>query len=128
VPDAIVRPDGTVSPLRAHSWVSGIEQKVSRNLALSLYYSGFSAGRQFVTDEDGSLIGWGYPGSSNSNNRLFHQVTGIYAWRFMTTESRGSGQWNFQYSYMMRKPWDVGSGPSTASSHMFLTQIRLNLP
>jgi hypothetical protein len=128
VPDVIVRPDGTVSPLRANSWVSGIEQKVSRNLALSLYYSGFSAGRQFVTDEDGSLIGWGYPGSSNSNNRLLHQVTGIYAWRFMTTENRGSGQWNVQYSYMMRKPWEVGSGPSTAFSHMFLTQIRYNLP
>jgi hypothetical protein len=127
-PDAIVRPDGTVSPLRAHSWVTGIEQKVSRDLALAFYYSGFSVGRQFVTDEDGSMIGWGFAGSSNSNNRLFHQVTGIYVWRFMTTESRGSGQWNFQYSYMMRKPWDVGSGPSTASSHMFLTQIRLNLP
>jgi hypothetical protein len=128
VPDAIVRPDGTVSPLRAHSWVSGIEQRASRDVSLALYYSGFFAGRQFVLDEDGSLIGWGYPGSPNSNNRLLHQLTALYTWRFLATETRGSGQWNFQYSYLMRKPWDVGNGSSTAFGNMFLTQIRYNLP
>jgi hypothetical protein len=37
-------------------------------------------------------------------------------------------QWNTQLSWVRREPWSTGTGPSSASTVMVLTQIRYNLP
>ena len=128
IPDVIVRADGTISPVRSASWVGGVEQVVSKDFSIAAYYSGAYAYRNHGVDSDGMYLGFGYPGSSNSNNRRIQQFTGVFTWRTFKTENRGSMQWSTQFSNFRRDPWSVGSGPIYADMFMMLTQIRYNLP
>jgi hypothetical protein len=84
--------------------------------------------RSDSVDSDGGHIGFGYPGSPNANNRAIDEVTGVFGWQPWKIAGRGSMQWNNQVSWLRRTPWSTGSGPSSAHSVMFLTQIRYNLP
>ena len=76
VPDAAFRRDGSISTIGTTSWVGGVEQKISPRLSLGGYYSGVDTDANFDLDTDGSYIGFGFPGSSNSNNRRIQEITG----------------------------------------------------
>ena len=127
VPDVVVRPNGDISPIKAHSWVSGFEWAPTRRSTFFVYYSGVYAGRNLVRDTDGSTIGFGYPGS-NAARRLIHELSTGWAQLFWNSESAGSIQFNSQYSYIVNAPWYAGSGPSTANANLVFGQIRYNLP
>ena len=100
VPDVAFRSDGSISPIGTTSWVGGVEQKISPRLSLGGYYSGVNTDDNFDLDTDGSYIGFGYPGASNSNNRRIQEVTGTASYQFLKSPDRGSGQFNLQVSWL----------------------------
>jgi hypothetical protein len=127
-PDVAFDRDGSVSTIRTSSWVAGIEQKVFSRASVAGYYSGIVIENTFDRDEDGSFIGYGFPGSSNANNRKIHELTGTLSTLTMQTENRGSAQLGLQLSWLTREPWSRGNGPASASALLFFAQMRYNLP
>jgi hypothetical protein len=106
-----------------------VDQGLTKEVAFSGYYSGVYAKNNFALDTDGKWVGYGFPGSFDSNNRIIHEATGVIAIRVFKTENRGSVQFNNQFSWLSRSPWaPTSSGLRNAASFMFLTQMRYNLP
>ena len=127
VPDVVFRSDSSISPIRTWSWVGGIEQEVSK-WTFGGYYSGVYIYRNVALDTDGSFIGYGFPNSSNSNNRLIHEATVTASMKIWGTEERGSIQLSLQGSALQRKPWAPEEGLGSAKAGLFFAQIRYNLP
>jgi len=128
VPDVIVRANGDISPIKAYSWVSGLEIAPSTRTGLYVYYSGVYGQKNVAVDTDGSFIGWGYPGASNAADRTIQEVTPGFSHTFWKQENLGSVQLGIQYSYLVLHAWVAGTGPGEAHAHMILGQIRYNLP
>jgi hypothetical protein len=127
VADTAFTGDGSIEPIGSTSWVAGVEQRISSTLSVAGYYSGVDTDERVAIDTDGSFIGFGFPGSSNSNNRAIREVTATGSWATVTTADRGSVQLSLQGSWVKREPWSA-SGPAAARSFMFFAQIRYNLP
>lgn len=128
VPDAIVRANGDISPIKSYSWVSGLEIAPNSRTGLYLYYSGLYGQKNVSVDADGSFIGWGYPGASNAADRTIQEISPGFSHTFWKQENLGSVQLGVQYAYVVSHPWVTGTGPSNAHTHMVLGQIRYNLP
>ena len=129
VPDAAFRTDGSISLIDTTSWVGGVEQSLTPRASIAGYFSGVKAGDTYYTDRDGSFIGFGFPGSSISNNRSIREFTLTGAYQIVRTPDRGSAQFNTQFAWLTREPWSIpASRLSSARSFMFLAQVRYNLP
>ena len=128
VPDAAFTADGSIEPITATSYVFGLEQKLSPTLSLAGYYSGVETDAESFVDTTGAFIGFGFPGSSNSNNDSIREGTITFGWQPFKIANRGSVQLNTQLSWLERKPFDRGSGPASAEAFMFFAQLRYNLP
>jgi hypothetical protein len=128
IPDVIVRANGDISPIKAYSWVSGLEIAPSTRTGLYVYYSGVYGQKNVAVDTDGSFIGWGYPGASNAAERTIQEITPGFSHTFWKQENLGSVQLGIQYAYVVLHPWVAGTGPSAAHTQMVLGQIRYNLP
>jgi hypothetical protein len=129
VPDAAFRSDGSISLIDTTSWVGAVEQALTPRVSVAGYYSGVKAGDTYFTDRDGRFIGFGFPGSSTSNNRSIREFTLTGAYQVVRTPDRGSAQFNTQVSWLTREPWSTpASGLSSARTFMFLAQVRYNLP
>ena len=129
VPDAAFDSDGSIRLIDTTSWVAAVEQTLTQRVSLAGYYSGVEVGEKYFTDHDGSFIGFGFPGSSLTNNRNIHEFTLTGAYQVVRTADRGSAQFNTQVSWLRREPWSTPtSGLSSAKSFMFLAQVRYNLP
>jgi len=70
-PDVVVRPNLTINPLPVASWVTGIEQGVSKNVSVAAYYSGGWAQRASYRQSDATYVGCGFPDS----NRQIEEAT-----------------------------------------------------
>ena len=127
-PDAVFRGDGSISLIGTTSWVGGIEQMLGSTYSLGGYYSGVVIDRNYSVDGDGDFIGYGFPGSSNSNNRKIDEITATFGWRLVNSPTRGSAQLGVQTSWLSRTPWDRNSGPRSADAILFYAQLRYNLP
>lgn len=127
-PDVSISADGAIHPIPATSWVVGFEYRISAPFSIAVYDSGVRIGRSDSIDADGTFIGFGYPGSPNTDNRSIDEVTGVFGWQPWKIAGRGSMQWNSQVSWLRRTPWSTDSEPASAHAVMFLTQIRYNLP
>jgi hypothetical protein len=128
VPDASFGPDGSIRPIGTVSWVGGIEQRVSPRASLGAYHSGVTIDHSYALDFNGDYIGFGFPGSPDSNNRRIQELTATFSYLVTKTERRGSVQLGLQTSWLERVPWSRGSGPSSASAFLFFAQLRYNLP
>jgi hypothetical protein len=128
VPDAAFRRDGSIRTIGTRSWVGGVEQRISPTLSLAGYYSGLDTDASFDLDTDGSYIGFGFPGSSNSNNRKIQEITGTASYQFVQSPDRGSGQFILQASWLKRDPSWQGNGLPSAKAFLFFAQVRYNLP
>lgn len=127
-PDVSIDAAGTIHPIPTASWVAGVEYRITAPVSIGVYDSGMRIRHSYSVDTDGTLVGFGYPGSPDSNNRAIDEITGVIGWQPWKIAGRGSMQWNNQVSWLRRIPWSIGSGPSSAQTIMFLTQIRYNLP
>jgi hypothetical protein len=130
-PDVIVRPNGSLSSVHAGSTVDGFELQAKKTLFYA-YYGGTFIGRNSAVDTSGTkpvLVGYGYAGSPNSQNRSIHEPTFGLTQTFWRDPRYGALQLMLQYSYLLRYPWAVASGaPKDAHASMVFINLRYLLP
>ncbi|HTA45228.1 MAG TPA: hypothetical protein VK789_22425 [Bryobacteraceae bacterium] len=127
-PDFIVRANGALSPIHADSWISGVEATV-KNTLLYAYYSGDYIGRNVAIDTNGSLIGYGYKGSSNSQNRSIQEVTFGFNQTMWRNPRYGAINVMGQYEWLERMPWYVAAGsPKNTHDNTIYFDLRYTLP
>ncbi len=128
-PDIIVRADGSLSALHADSWVSGLEGTF-KNTLLYTYYSGDYIGRNVAIDANGtSLIGYGYRGAANSQNRSIQEVTFGFNQTIWKDAKYGAVNLMGQYEYLMRLPWYIAvNAPKGTHDNTIYFNVRYTLP
>lgn len=128
IPDFILRADGSISPIHAGGTTDGLELTV-KNTLLFLYYGGAYAGRDVAVDTNGSLVGYGYHGSANSNNRVMEEITGGFNQTMWKNPRYGAVSLIGQYEYAWREPWYIAIGnPKAAHDSAIYIDIRYTLP
>ncbi len=129
-PDAIVRADGSISPVHTYSTVDGFEAKAAKNTLLYGYYGGIYVKRNTAADANGTtLIGYGFAGSPNSQNRAIQEGTFGAVQTLWKNEGYGSLSLIAQYSYLTRNPWYAAIGaPKSARTNMYWIDLRYTLP
>ena len=76
-----------------------------------------------------TIIGFGGPGSPNTNNRAIQQATFDWISTFWRNPRHGALQAYTQYSYLTRAPWYVAPGtPKNAHLSMVYVGLRYVLP
>lgn len=128
-PDAVVRPDGTVSPVRSAAGIAGLEFKPGANWLLYGYYGGTYIWRNFSQVAPDQFLGYGFPGSPTSANRAIQEATAGLTYTFWKNPNYGALQLIAQYSYVTRSPWSVPAGsPRAAHTNMVFANLRYVLP
>src|SRR6202171_2382302 len=129
-PDLIVRNDGSLSPIKSGSTVSGFEF-THKNSFLYAYYGGLYVQRNFVPDPSSStvpIVGYGYTGAPNGQNRAIQEETIGFNQTLWRDAKYGALNFMGQYSYLSRHPWVVGSRVKDAHLNMFFLNLRYTLP
>ncbi|HEY1213337.1 MAG TPA: hypothetical protein VGE93_06860, partial [Bryobacteraceae bacterium] len=128
-PDAIVRADGTLSPVHAYSTLDGFEANIAKNTLISVLYGAAYFGRNVALDTNGKYIGYGYSGSPNSNNRNVQEATFDVVRTLWKSPSYGALSLIGQYSYLWRDPWYVAPGGArNARTNLYYLNLRYTLP
>jgi hypothetical protein len=138
-PQLVVRPnlagdDVSLSMVHAGAGSAGLEWIANEKEAFAAYYGADHYGRNFFPDttdtaHPGTIIGFGGPGSPNTNNRAIQQVTFDWLQTFWKHPRYGALQSYVQYSYLTRSPWYVGVGePRDAHLNMVYFGFRYVLP
>ena len=136
-PDAVVKPNGTISPIHSGSGVAGFEWQIMPRLLIDSYYSGAYFARNFgllastakpTPSCDGvsgfTCVGFGFPGSANTNNRAIQEGTIGFTQTLWGSPKYGKLQFITQSSYVVRSPWSVTTG-NPKNAHAFLEYIDL---
>jgi hypothetical protein len=133
-PDFIVRPPAvaggayTISPVHSSSGILGFEWQAVPKTMLYGYYSITKIGQDYAPS-GATFVGYGYPGSPNSQNRSINEYTLGVTETFWKDPNYGALQLITQGSYLDRKPWVVATGaPSNAHLTMFYVDVRYVLP
>jgi hypothetical protein len=133
-PDAVLRPNGTVSLVHAESGIGGFEWQLNKKTLISAYYGADYFQRNFFVDNSAgakpnTFVGFGGPGSSNAANRSIQEPTLDWVTTFWKNPQYGALQLMTQVSYLTRSPWVVVAGtPKNARSSMAWANIRYVLP
>jgi len=142
-PDAIVKPDGTLSAIHAGSGIGGFEYQATPHYMFYGYYGGAYFQRNFgflaaapTSSCDGvsgfTCVGFGFPGSANTSNRSVQEATIGVIPTLWSNENYGRVQIITQYSYVVRTPWSIastsGPGPKNAHTNMVYAGLRYILP
>jgi len=128
-PNLIVRADGSLSAVHADGWISGLEATI-KNTLLYAYYSGDYIGRNVALDANGtSLIGYGYKGSANSQNRAIEEITFGFNQTVWRDPRYGAINVMAQYEWLERDPWFVAVGaPKATHDNTIYFDLRYTLP
>ncbi len=128
-PDVIVRPDGSLSPVRAGSAIVGFEHQVTPSSMWYAYYGGAYFWRNFGVQPSGQYVGFGFPGSSLGANRAVQEGTIGLIRTFWKNPNYGALQLITQYSYLTRNPWSLPAGANeNPRTHMAYVDLRYVLP
>src|SRR5277367_3294513 len=138
-PQLVLRPNaaGTnifPSMVHAGAGLAGLEWIASKRSAFAVYYGEDYFGRNFFRDNTnttapGTIIGYGGPGSPNTNNRAIQEYTFDWLQTFWKSDKYGALQYYTQYSYVSRAPWFVAPGaPRNAHLSMAYVGFRYVLP
>ena len=138
-PQLVLRPNaaGTnISPSMVHAGAGsvGFEWIVNPQSAFAIYYGADYFGRNFFPDttniaKPSTIIGYGGPGSPNTNNRAIQEVTFDWLQTFWKSDVHGALQSYIQYSYLTRTPWFLEPGaPKNAHLSMVYAGVRYVLP
>jgi hypothetical protein len=135
-PGFVVAQHGTITaPFQAQlihsgSGIASAEWQATKRDLLEFSYSGAYFDRVFSTDPStGKLVGYGFVGSANSNNRAIQEATFGTQTTLWKQKGYGSVQIITQSSYITRAPWYVA--PSTPKdAHVFAgyANLRYVLP
>ncbi|HEY6945119.1 MAG TPA: hypothetical protein VI431_08250 [Candidatus Acidoferrum sp.] len=142
-PDVIVKANGTLSCVHAGSGIGGIEWQATPKLMVYGYDGAAYFGRNwgFVAAPLGSAcpaanppagsncVGYGFPGSSNSANRVLQEPSVGFVPTLWKNPNHGALQVISQFSYVLRSPWFVAAGaPKNAHTTMVYLDVRYVLP
>ena len=131
IPNFIVRADGSPSPIHAGSTVDGFEY-THKNSQFYAYYGGITGERNTALDANGTtMIGYGYKGSANSQNRATQEVTFGLTQTLWRDAKYGAIQTMYQYAYFMRDPWYVNlaaGAPKNTHENAIWFNLRYLLP
>jgi hypothetical protein len=129
-PDVVIRADGSISPVHSSGTVDGLETQVAKNTLLYAYYGGIYISRNVVVDANGtSLVGYGYRGSANSNNRTVQEATFGFNQTIWKDARYGAINFMGQYQYLIRSPWYVAAGaPKSAHNNTIYFNLRYTMP
>ena len=75
------------------------------------YYGGILIGRDTAIDTNGKFVGYGYTGSSNSQNRTIQEATLGFNQTLWKHPKYGAVNIIGQYSYLTRDPWNIATAP-----------------
>ncbi len=128
-PNFILRADGDISLVHSGSTLDGFEARLGKT-ALYGYYGGIYVGRNVAVDANGtSLIGYGYRGSANSQNRTMQEATIGITQTFFNNPRYGAVSMFLDYAYFWRNPWYVAPGaPKNAKQNAVWFNLRYTLP
>jgi hypothetical protein len=138
-PQAVVLPNATgndvrVSMVHSGGGLGGFEAQVTKKSVLAGYYGGFYFQRNFALDNTAgakpkTFVGYGAPGSANSDNRALQEATVDWIQTFWRSPQYGAVLLNTQASYLTRAPWSVAPGaPKNAHLTMGYVSLRYVLP
>ena len=138
-PQLVLRPNaaGTdifPSMVHAGAGLAGLEWIASKRSAFAIYYGEDYFGRNFFPDTTNTanpnmIIGYGGPGSPNTNNRVIQEYTFDWLQTFWKSDKYGALQYYTQYSYVSRTPWfDAPGAPRNAHLSMVYAGFRYVLP
>jgi hypothetical protein len=129
VPDVILRADGSVSPIHTGSTLDGVEATI-QNTFLYAYYGSIFVERNTALDANGkSLVGYGYSGSPNSQNRAINEVSFGFNQTMWKNPRYGAVNFMGQYEWLQRNPWFVAIGaPKATHDSTIYFNLRYTLP
>ncbi len=129
-PDLIIRSDGSISPIRTLSTVDGFEATVAKKTLLYAYFGGLWIGKNAALDANGTTkIGYGFLGSSNSNNHIEREYTFGINQTIWKDAKYGAINVMGQYEYLTRNPWYIALGAlDHASDSTIYFNVRYTLP
>jgi hypothetical protein len=133
-PDFVVNPPDasgaySISTLSTESYLAGLEWQATPKTTLFGYYSTVRIGKESAAQSNGSLVGYGYIGSPNSQNKSIDEYTFGAVQTLWKNSNYGALQVIGQASYVDRKPWYVAPGaPSSAHDGMVFLDLRYVLP
>ncbi len=130
-PDLVIRSDGSISPIHAAGTVDGFEARV-KNTLFYAYYGGIYIGKNVALDANGtSLIGYGYTGSANSQNRSIQELTFGFNQTIWASPRYGAINYMGQYEYILREPWfatATQAGGMQTHDNTIYFNVRYTLP
>jgi len=130
-PDLIAHADGSISLIHSGSTVDGFEYTHKNTLVYS-YYGGTYIQKNTAIDTTVAshpLVGYGYSGSGNGQNRTIQEITFGFNQTLWKDAKYGALNFMGQYSYLFRNPWFVANGqPSDAHINMVFFNLRYTLP
>src|SRR5271155_1567232 len=138
-PQLVIRPNsaGTdIAPSMVHAGAGStvFEWIATPKTAFAMYYAGDYFQRNFFRDTTNTanpttIIGYGGPGSPNTNNRAIQQATFDWLLTFWKHPRYGALQFYTQYSYLTRASWFVAAAePKNAHLTMVYMGLRYVLP
>jgi hypothetical protein len=116
--------------LHSGSGIAAAEWQANRSTMVSLTFSEAYFARAFSIDPStGGLVGYGFKGSANSNNRTLKEGTLATQTTLWKQPGYGSVQVITQSSYITRTPWYVAPG-APKDAHVFAgyANLRYVLP
>jgi len=127
-PDLIVRADGTISPIKAASTVSGFEFTHGKTFLYG-YFGEMYVWKNLALDAStpAKTIGYGVPGNPAQNRNVAEETIGFNQTIWKDAKY---GALNFmgQYSYLARNPWSFTTGGEDAHLNMIFLNLRYTLP
>ena len=149
LPDATVRPDGTLALIRGGQVLTTLELHPMEKLDVYFNVGGEYAARAAYINSSGGAEGYGSPnfkntgcsteqpptnqfappppGSCTGDTRNIIEGTFGFWYRFYKGE-KGTLQWGPQYSYVVRNTWSGTGGEPRTNENMIFTSFRYYLP
>jgi len=128
IPDFIVNPDFSMTPVNSWSGIYGAEVTAAKTLLYG-YYSIAKVDRTVTVDANGTTpIGYGINGSQTANEKIQEATVGITQ-TFFRDPKIGGMQLMLQFSHLQRTPFSVPANtPSSAKLNMLYVNVRYILP
>lgn len=127
-PNFILGATGQPSLVHSGSTLNGVEATV-KNSVFYAYYGNVYIKRNTAVNTNGSLIGYGYTGSPNSQNRDIQEGTVGWNFTFWKDPKYGALSTFLQYAYFFRNPWYVAPGaPKNTHENAVWFDLRYTLP
>jgi hypothetical protein len=128
IPDFIVNSDSSISLVKSHSYIVGVEDQMMAKTLLYFYYSQAHADSNTTTDIGGKAIGYGVAGQAAANKDISEFSVGVTQ-VFFRDAKIGGLQTMIQYSYLKRTPYSVAAAaPTEAKANMVFLNFRYILP